>query len=400
MSYEDFQYGNHDDGRSNKRFINSLVYYPLKTADHFKHFHYHTLKLSLIKYTEEHKDILKHYNNIQLSKHFITKPLPLLPELTGIINITSIHNDEVYSASSGSTIRHVAYDFHKGILELMSSQDIHTYTQKSFLPWSIHSIRQINYKTNKVNFVIGVSPISQTFQRFMWTFETTFLSRSNLASNKTTTAAIVIVIFTQSIVSTINKKGLYSVTTLTEMYKKKYPYKEIRLISTDKQPSWYNLLTIVSQIYHPYQLVFIVTTRLDFSAHIINTCTMNTIEGSQVYFPMIFSPYDPISYHKKRLLFPYATKLVIQNGNWLPPSDNIACLYVSDLITLLQTVGSITGISLLDTINNNGRLGLKVFTAPEPGLVNIWREAGCSHGDGPASVFCDVFIKSPLCQCV
>ena len=370
------------------------------------------LKIRFSKLVDEQERLLKHHTYIQLSKTFqkVIKISPLFPEPTGLVNITLQQPNVIYSLKKAfpsisfkndnsrsplqSSLQRVAYDLNSGIIELTSSsKGVHTITRKFFLPWSIRLVQQINYKTKKVNFIIGISPVSQSFQRFMWTFETSFLSRASSA-NRT---SLLVVIFSNSKV-TVTKKSIYAAASLTEMYKKKYPHVDIRTITTDEPPSWRTLLLRVSEIYLPYELVYIVTTLFDFSAQIIDTCISNSMEGLQVYFPMIFSPFDPVDYQKKRLMLPFATKLQIKNGDWLPPLHNIACVHVSDLINILNVAKIGTDISVLDVINNGG-VGLKVFAAPDAGLVNMWRN-GCNHDvTRPVSVFCDVFINSPICQC-
>ena len=372
-------------------------------------------RLKFSQLTKLHHSII-HHHAVQLFNAF--KPhrvplrrLPLLAEGRGILNLSLVQPGCINSLNKVfpklllntkalHPLHHIVNDVEKGIFKFKAvsssnGKSLISYTQKSFLPWSIKRLQQSTYKTEKINFVVGVPPVSQSFQRFMITFEMSFLSHRS-----TSKVGLLVVLFSSSQVR-VTKKSIFAVATLVEMYQHKYPYADIRIASTEEEPTWENLLLKSVEEYLPYELVFIATTNLDFSAQVSDNCLSNTVEGQQLYFPMVFSPFDPVEYQKNRLLYPYATKLRIKDGGWLPPLPNIACLYTSDLMSLLEARKSSfkhqADISLLELVNVVD--DLRVFSSPDPSLVHLWRE-GCNvEMTEASSAYCDVFSSSQMCQC-
>ena len=243
-------------------------------------------------------------------------------------------------------------------------------------PPRITSMHSPNCGTIKVNFVVATPPVSRGFQRFMLSFENSFLAR-----NPPELVSLLAILYSDGKFKKYDK-DLFSVVTLLDLYKKKYPKADLRLITTRKPYSRKETIEITSKEYPTYELLFFADIHIDFSMQFIERCRMNAIENEQVYFPMIFSPYDPAEFHKSRILFPYSTKFKIseKTGVWMPESFHLVCVFNYDLVKVLNInqngEKSEKDWNLLSEFINYGQL--KIFRAVEPGLVHLWQD-GCKE---------------------
>ena len=395
-------------------------------SDHFYHFHLHVLRKEFNETFNKYRSLLKYYDELSSlfkSFHGNRGSSQLIQDRGGFVNLSLIDPLMIYSKSrffpkwmfesyplldhkmhhkqnTNTTSIHIAADLEHGINEFIvtkykNKMDVTT-KQMSLLPWMAVSIRKAIHLTDKVNFVIAVPSVSQSFQRFMLTFEMSFLSR-----NSAHKVSLFVVLFSNSPIS-VTRKSVFAVATLIEMYQRKYPHTDIRIKSTEETTSWKQLLLLATEEYSPYEILFFANSHMDFSSQFLHHCLSNAVEGQQVYFPSIFTPFDPVKYQQSRLLYPYATKLRTssQDGTWLPPSSNTACIYTSDLKNILQNLRpprEKKDINLLQAALSMGFL--RIYSSPDPGLVHLWRE-GCSE-DITSAVrgFCDIFSHSHLCVC-
>ena len=238
------------------------------------------------------------------------------------------------------------------------------------------SMNSPNCGSIKVNFVVATPPVSRGFQRFMLSFENSFLAR-----NPPELVSLLVILYSDGKFKKYDK-DLFSVVTLLDLYRKKYPKSDLRLITTRNPYSRKETIEIVSKEYPTYELLFLADIHIDFSMQFIERCRMNAIENEQVYFPMVFSPYDPIEFHKSRIKFPYATKFKISEkmGAWMPESYHLVCVFNYDLVKVLNVnqngEESEKNWNLLNEFIKYDQL--RIFRAVEPGLVHLWQD-GCKE---------------------
>ena len=241
-------------------------------------------------------------------------------------------------------------------------------------PPRVVSMNSPNCGSIKVNFVVATPPVSRGFQRFMLSFENSFLAR-----NPPELVSLLVVLYSDGKFKKYDK-DLFSVVTLLDLYKKKYPKGDLRLITTRNSYSRRETIEIASKEYPTYELLFLADIHIDFSMQFIERCRMNAVENGQVYFPMVFSPYDPVEFHKSRIKFPYATKFKIGEnmGAWIPESYHLVCVFNYDLIKVLNQnrEGGEKNWNLLNEFIKYDQL--RIFRAVEPGLVHLWQD-GCKE---------------------
>ena len=248
-------------------------------------------------------------------------------------------------------------------------------------PPRVLTLKSANYKSTKVNFVIPTPPVSRGFQRFMVSFENSFLSRK-----PPELVGLLVILYSDGLFKTYDK-DLFSVITLVDLYTKKYPGADLRVISMRAPYSRKKTIKLASKEYPSYELLFLADIHIDFSMQFLERCRMNAVEDKQVYFPAVFSPYNPGEFYKSRVLFPYATKFQIgkDKGSWMHESFHLACIYNYDLSKILfdndeeeREGENESEWNLLDQFIKHSELN--IFRSVEPGLVHLWQD-GCKEED-------------------
>lgn len=255
---------------------------------------------------------------------------------------------------------------------------------QELLPVQVNSLRSADYKSIKVNFVIATPSVSRGFQRFIMSFENSFLARKPAEL-----VGMLVIMYSDGLFRTYDK-DLFAVSTLVSLYRSKYPEADLRLITTRNKYSRIDMLELASKEYSSYELLFLADIHIDFSTQFLERCRMNTYENRQVYFPAVFNPYNPSEFYKEKILYPYATKFHIseKRGSWMQDSYHLACVYNYDLMKVLDvkrneddegTEGkSDDEWSLVDHFIQQKQLN--VFRSVEPGLVHLWQD-GCKEVD-------------------
>ncbi len=241
-------------------------------------------------------------------------------------------------------------------------------------PPRVASVGEAAYKTTKVNFVVPTSPVSRAFQRFMISFESGFLARI-----PPELVGLLVILYSDGTFRNYDK-DIFAAVTLLDLYKKKYPQADLRLITTRRPYSRKESIELASLEYPTYELLFLADIHIDFSTQFLERCRMNAHEGQQVYFPAVFSLYHPADYYKQRVRNPYATrfKLSEQLGSWMHESFHLTCVYNYDLIEVLQLGKSLkeSEWNLLSLFIEYKKL--TIFRAMEPGLLHLWQD-GCKE---------------------
>lgn len=265
---------------------------------------------------------------------------------------------------------------------------------QELVPVQVTSLTSADYKSTKVNFVVATPPASRGFQRFMMSFENSFLSRKPIER-----VGLLAIMYTDKAYKS-NEKDLFAVSTLINLYKNKYPEADLRLITMRNKYSRIDMLRTASEQYPGYELLFLADIHIDFSTQFLERCRMNARENKQVYFPAVFNPYNPSEFHKERILYPYATKFQISSsrGSWMQTSYHLACIYNYDLMKILDKDVMIRGgeegeeeigdWSLVDHFIQDKQL--RIFRSVEPGLVHMWQD-GCKEVE-------EGTVEEKLCQ--
>uniref|UniRef100_A0A8C1N0X9 Hexosyltransferase n=1 Tax=Cyprinus carpio TaxID=7962 RepID=A0A8C1N0X9_CYPCA len=114
-------------------------------------------------------------------------------------------------------------------------------------------------------------------------------------------------------------------------------------------------------------LLFFCDVDLVFNADALQRCRENTIEGGQVYFPIVFSQYDPKIVYAGGPPEDSAFVFTKKSGFWRHYGFGITCIFKSDFLKAGGFDTSIQGWGLedVDLFTKVINSGLKVFRSQE-----------------------------------
>ncbi|XP_060917266.1 chondroitin sulfate synthase 3 [Labrus mixtus] len=220
----------------------------------------------------------------------------------------------------------------------------------------------------KVNILVPLSGRYDTLMRFMENFEKVCLiPKQNVKLS-------LILVDGES-----NPSGGRHVQLIKD-YHKKYPKADLSIIPMTGNFSRGLALELGSAQLDNNTLLFFCDVDLIFNGDALQRCRDNTVQGRQVYFPVVFSQYNPKIVYPERT--PRESKFVLtkKSGFWRDYGFGIACVFKSDLLKTGGFDTSILGWGLedVDLFTKVINSGLKVLRSQEPGIVHVYHPVHCN----------------------
>uniref|UniRef100_A0A667Y4Z7 Hexosyltransferase n=1 Tax=Myripristis murdjan TaxID=586833 RepID=A0A667Y4Z7_9TELE len=240
---------------------------------------------------------------------------------------------------------------------------------KLFSPFQFsESTKEMRERNRKmVNILVPLTGRYDTFARFMENFEKTCL-----IPKQNVKLAIILV-------DNQNNQDKDKQIELIKDYHKKYPKANLSVIPMRGDFSRGLALELGSSQIDNDTLLFFCDVDLVFNGDALQRCRDNTIQGRQVYFPVVFSQYDPKIVYAGNTPDKSTFVFTKKSGFWRDYGFGITCIFKSDLLRTGGFDTSIQGWGLEDVdlftkvINSD----LKVFRSQEPGIVHMYHPVHC-----------------------
>ncbi|XP_046431299.1 chondroitin sulfate synthase 1 isoform X2 [Neodiprion fabricii] len=261
------------------------------------------------------------------------------------------------------------------------ANSIQSVLRNSFLSMNFNAKESFDPIESKViHFILPLSGRLATFRRFISVYEDVCLV------GKGERTELTIILFPHRVEGSFNES-----TSLVNNLKYKYPSAVIAVVPSYKNFSRAVALEIGVSRHKDDDLLFFVDVDIVFTSSALRRIRLNTIMNRQVYFPIVFSQFDPkIVYADGKLR---ETDLITNsNGYWREYGFGIASLYKKDFRLVGGFDLSIQGWGKedVDLFEKAVRSNLTTFRAVDPHLVHVFHDVECDPSlSGPQLTMCE-----------
>lgn len=146
-------------------------------------------------------------------------------------------------------------------------------------------------------------------------------------------------------------------------------------------------------------LLFFIDVDITFTSSILHRIRMNTKQGSQVYYPIVFSQFDPsvlCSFYKIKPCHMDNFNLSADTGYWRNFGFGIASMYKSDLEQVGGFDTSIQGWGKedVDLYTKFSESEIQIFRGVDPDLIHLYHSVHCDSALNDAQMTMCVGSKS------
>ena len=246
-------------------------------------------------------------------------------------------------------------------------KSIHSLLHGGFLNFNFNSQEEDPVQGKIINFILPLSGRYEIFQRFLQNYEDICLTSGEKTS-------LLVVLYQHKSENTFNKT-----INLIEQLKYKYRSASMEILPVSGDFSRARALDLGTSKLQIDDLMLFIDVDVVFTGSALNRIRLNTLPGRRIYFPIVFSQYDPKVVYgdaKKQ------DKFIINeiSGHWRQYGFGIVSLYKSDYLTVGGLDLSIQGWGKEDVefFEKAVKSSLDVFRAADRHLVHVYHEIECS----------------------
>ena len=217
-----------------------------------------------------------------------------------------------------------------------------------------------------VHFIVPLVGRLETFRRFMKNFE--------LVCLKVLQRVKLVVAYSSFVSSPHEHKDIM------KEYQEKYPQAELIWLDVAGNFSRGVALSLAADKFDQAALLFLCDVDLIFSSEFIDRCRLNTALGKRVYFPIMFTQFDPELTYKNKTKPGSHFTINKEAGIWRSFSYGPACIYHQDMDAVGGFDTSIKGWGLEDVDIFEKFVAnpeIEVFRAADPGVIHVYHQVNC-----------------------
>ena len=263
--------------------------------------------------------------------------------------------------------------FNKGIEDSISSSNLFSHFGAGTVPIDVVKLKET------IHFILPLAGKVKEFDRFMKVF-------AEIALRPKENAQMHVVLFTKNSSPT----EVEEILNIVGGYQKKYGGHLFEVIEADGDFSRGKALDLGAKQCSENELLFCVDVDIVLSRDSLTRIRLNTIRNIQVYYPIVFSQYDPdvtcrrTSSRSQCKVSPF--DLRSSQGYWRQFGYGIVAMYRSDLEKVGGYDVSIEGWGKedVDLFDKFIQSNLTVFRAVDTGMVHAFHPIKCDTGLDPA----------------
>jgi chondroitin sulfate synthase len=223
-----------------------------------------------------------------------------------------------------------------------------------------------------INFIVPLAGRLEIFKRFMENFEEVSLKNAENVN-------LAIILYVDENGKSVNEIVHATVSHLN----KKYLTSNLKVIEVNGNFSRSVACEVGAASYHSTALIFFVDIDMIFTRDFLLRVRLNTIESKQVYFPIVFSEFDPspsvVSGTAMRNPSKGHYDFTLDTGYWRQFGFGIVAAYNSDLRRVGGFDTSIIGWGKedVDLYEKFIRSNITVFRSVDVGLVHVFHKIEC-----------------------
>lgn len=244
----------------------------------------------------------------------------------------------------------------------------HAYVQQPFTQLRIRDVTAAHQRAAPIRFVLPLCGRRAAFERFLRTFRDVCLEADDACS----------LLVVQCRDTAAEADDLEGTVSAERVLGADYDKSRVEFLpGSGDEFSRAAALELGASRFREDELLFFIDVDMTFDAGVLRRVRAHTVRGRSVYFPIVFSQYDP-EYTGTAATPP---RVAPEEGYWRQFGFGIAAMYRSDLEAAGGLDVSIRGWGKedVDLFDRMVASNLTVMRAPDPGLVHIFHPVRCSR---------------------